>query len=48
MFTTAVDQETLDSAKARRPNLFQPESWEPVSQYSPGMQEIINSRADEQ
>jgi hypothetical protein len=44
-----VDEETLENAKARKQQtLFQPESWEPVSKYSPGMQEIIDARANEQ
>lgn len=48
VFSTAVDQETLENAKARRQqNLFQPESWEPVSKYSPGMQEIVDARAND-
>lgn len=48
VFATAVDEQTLDDAKRRQQTLFQPESWEPVSKYSPGMQEIIDARANEQ
>lgn len=47
VFATAVDEQTLDDAKRRQQTLFQPESWEPVSKYSPGMQEIIDARANE-
>ena len=44
---TAVDEETLQKAKDRR-SIFQTEEWGAVSQYSPGMQEIIRQKAAEQ
>ncbi|XP_041368202.1 tetratricopeptide repeat protein 16-like [Gigantopelta aegis] len=43
VFPTAVDEETLDAAKARQKSIFTTENWQsPVNQINPGMQEIID------
>ncbi|KAK3088668.1 hypothetical protein FSP39_022127 [Pinctada imbricata] len=46
VFSTAVDEETLEKAKKRR-SIFQTEEWGAIKQYSPGMQEIIDKKAQE-
>ncbi|XP_061164598.1 tetratricopeptide repeat protein 16-like isoform X1 [Saccostrea echinata] len=47
LFSTAVSEETLQKAKAKGKSIFQTEDWGAVAQYSPGMQEIVDQRAQE-